>query len=310
MLTALEDPRARGPVAIVGGGLMGHALAAVFLAAGYPTSVYEAVPENRLKLQSKIEALLDEWKGMASAAAGLRVVESLREFEPGTKFVVEAVPENLELKQNLFAELEEAAPSAILATNSSVYCVADVARAMQDKSRAVGTHWWNPPHLIPVVEVIEGEATLPAVVEWTMRFLAACGKTPVHVRKDTPGFIGNRLQHALWREALALVEEGVADAETVDLVVRNTIGLKLALMGPIENADYVGLDMTRAIHAYVFPALSCAREPSRLLTEALDAGTLGAKSGKGLLDWPEGRRARLAERLGRHVREQLLNQKA
>ena len=304
MLTALPEPGAETRVAIVGGGLMGHALAAIFLQAGVNTTVFEADAATREKLQSRIAATLAEWMGSGAAADCLHVVSTLVELDPATQLVIEAIPENLALKQKLFAELESIVPIAILATNSSVYRVGDVAGKMKEPSRAVGTHWWNPPQLIPIVEVIQGAATRPDVVDWTIRLFTFCGKTPVHVRKDTPGFIGNRLQHALWREAFALVEEGVADAETVDAVARNTLGMKLRVLGPLENADYVGLDMTNAIHEYVFPALSRTQTPSPLLTERIKAGKLGAKSGSGLMDWPEGRRAKVAERLAKHVREQ------
>jgi 3-hydroxybutyryl-CoA dehydrogenase len=172
---------------------------------------------------------------------------------------------------------------------------------MQDRTRAIGTHWWNPPHLVPIVEVVQGAETNDALVLWMMNLLHSLGKTPVHVRTDTPGFIGNRLQHALWREAFALLEEGVADAATIDLVVSQTIGLKLPALGPLENADYVGLDLILAIHEYVFPALSRATEPSRFLRDAVLQGRLGAKSGEGLFVWPDGQRERVVERLNKQL---------
>jgi 3-hydroxybutyryl-CoA dehydrogenase len=308
MTTTRPEPGAATRVAIVGGGLMGHALAAIFLDAGASTTVYEADTAARENLLARVAATLADWKGSGEASQRLRVVSTLAGLDRATQLVIEAIPESLPLKQDLFAELEGFVPNAILATNSSVYRVGDVANKMRDPSRAIGTHWWNPPQLIPIVEVIQGSATRSEFLDWTMRFLAYCGKTPVHVRKDTPGFIGNRLQHALWREAFALVEEGVADAETVDLVVRNTLGMKLRVLGPLENADYVGLDMTFAIHEYVFPALCRSEQPSQLLADRIKAGKLGAKSGSGLMDWPEGRRGRVAERLAKHVREQAAKQ--
>jgi 3-hydroxybutyryl-CoA dehydrogenase len=308
MTTTQPEPDATTRLAIVGGGLMGHALAAIFLDAGVNTTIYEADTAARENLPTRVAATLEEWKGSGDASRRLRVVSTLAGLDPATQLVIEAVPESLPLKQDLFAELETIVPNAILATNSSVYRVGDVANKMRDPSRAVGTHWWNPPQLIPIVEVIQGSRTRPEFIDWTMHFLAFCGKTPVHVRKDTPGFIGNRLQHALWREAFALVEEGVASAETVDLVARNTLGMKLRVLGPLENADYVGLDMTFAIHKYVFPALCRAEQPSQLLTNQIKAGKLGAKSGSGLMDWPEGRRSQVAERLAKHVREQAAKQ--
>jgi 3-hydroxybutyryl-CoA dehydrogenase len=308
-MTATQlEPDATTRVAIVGGGLMGHALAAIFLDAGVNTTVYEADTAARENLPARVATTLAEWKGSGNASQHLNIVSNLNNLDPATQLVIEAVPESLPLKQDLFAELETIIPNAILATNSSVYRVGDVANKMRDPSRAVGTHWWNPPQLIPIVEVIQGSRTRPEFIDWTMRFLASCGKIPVHVRKDTPGFIGNRLQHALWREAFALVEEGVASAETVDLVVRNTLGMKLRVLGPLENADYVGLDMTFAIHEYVFPALSRAERPSQLLAGRIKAGKLGAKSGSGLMEWPEGRRSQVAERLAKHVREQAAKQ--
>jgi 3-hydroxybutyryl-CoA dehydrogenase len=156
-----------------------------------------------------------------------------------------------------------------------------------------------------VVEVVRGERTDASTVDWIVAVLDRLGKLPVRVERDVPGFMGNRLQHALWREAIALVADGVCTADTVDLVVRNTIGLRLAEMGPIENADYVGLDLTRAIHGTVLPTLNRDRAPSPLLGQLIAAGRLGAKSGRGLLDWPAGAREAAARRLDAHVARQL-----
>jgi len=169
----------------------------------------------------------------------------------------------------------------------------------------VGTHWWNPPDLIPIVEVIRGEHTSTETMNRTFSLLENFGKLAVRVEKDVPGFVGNRLQHALWREAIALVADGVCDAETVDLVCRNTIGLRLAQMGPIETADYVGLDLTRAIHDAVLPSLNTEGAANPILTTLIDAGSLGAKSGQGFLTWPEGRREQAAADLAAHVKSQL-----
>ena len=171
--------------------------------------------------------------------------------------------------------------------------------------RVVGTHWWNPPQLIPVVEVIRGARTSDETMQKTVALLTDLGKTPVRVERDVPGFVGNRLQHALWREAIALVADGVCDAETVDLMVRNTLGLRLGVMGPIENADYVGLDLTLAIHEAVLPSLNRDPHPSPLLRELVAAGELGAKSGRGFLAWPDGERDRATRRLADHVQRQL-----
>jgi 3-hydroxybutyryl-CoA dehydrogenase len=143
------------------------------------------------------------------------------------------------------------------------------------------------------------------VMDRVMQLLAYLGKMPVCVEHDVPGFIGNRLQHALWREAIALVADGVCDAATVDLVVRNTIGLRLGLMGPLENADYVGLDMTLAIHEAVLPSLNASPQPNWLLHELVARGELGARAGHGFFDWPAGSREQVAAQLAEHVAAQL-----
>jgi len=219
--------------------------------------------------------------------------------------VIEAVTENLALKQDLFHQVGEWAPHAVLATNSSVLRTTDVAARTTNPARVLGTHWFNPPHLVPIVEVISGEETAFEYVSWVMDLLVQAGKTPVHVRKDVPGFIGNRLQHALWRVAMHLVATGVCDAETVDLVARNSFGLRMAAIGPIENADYVGLDLTLAVHENVFPSLCHDESPSPLLQEHVRKGELGAKTGKGFTEWPAGRREEVAKRLDDHLLKEL-----
>ena len=171
-------------------------------------------------------------------------------------YVVEAVLEDLPLKQKLFAEIEKhARPDAILASNTSVIPITKIMEGLKHRERALGTHWWNPPYLVPLVEVIGTPWTAPAVIDTTMALHKAIGKTPVHVKKDVAGFVGNRLQHALWREAIALVEHGICDAETVDTVIKAAFGRRLAVLGPLENADLVGTDLTLAIHNTVLPEI-------------------------------------------------------
>src|SRR5207247_3790722 len=133
------------------------------------------------------------------------------------------------------------------ASNTSVIPITSIVQGLTQRERAIGTHWWNPPFLVPLVEVIGTQWTSDRTIERTMQLHAAIGKTPVHVKKDVPGFVGNRLQHALWREAIALVERGICDAETVDTVIKASFGRRLAGLGPLENADLVGTDLTLAI---------------------------------------------------------------
>jgi 3-hydroxybutyryl-CoA dehydrogenase len=153
------------------------------------------------------------------------------------------------------------------------------------RERALGTHWWNPPFLVPLVEVIETEWTSPAVVDWTMKLHEDAGKTPAHVKKDVPGFIGNRLQHALWREAIFLVEEGICDAETVDTVVKASFGRRLPVLGPLENADLIGTDLTLAIHRNVMPHVDSRPDASPYLAKLVGEKKLGFKSGEGFRAW-------------------------
>lgn len=289
-------------MAVLGAGLMGHAIAAVFVARGYEVTCVEPDDEMRRSLASRMERVLGQLCDGDLAKQPVKVIEQASQLARSTPLIIEAAPEILELKQNLLREVSETCPSAVIATNSSVYRVSDVGALAQDRSRVLGMHWWNPPHLMPLVEVIPGADTNPIVAEGIIGLLASLGKTPVLVKKDTPGFIGNRLQHALWREAMALIQEGVCDAESVDVVARNTIGLRLSAIGPIENADYVGLDLTMSIHQYVFPVLSTAQQPLNVLREAVRAGKLGAKTGSGFLCWNEERREETRERIVERLR--------
>lgn len=280
-------------VAVVGTGLMGRGIAAVAAAAGCEVALYDADP-------GALDAAIAEVGGPRTRP-GRDLADTVR----GAGLVIEAVAEDAGVKQALFAELDALTPDALLATNTSVLQVTRIARRTARPERVVGTHWWNPPGLIPIVEVVRGRHTSDDTMDRTVAALTAMGKTPVRVERDVPGFIGNRLQHALWREAIALVDNGVCTPETVDLVVRNTLGLRLGAMGPIENADYVGLDLTMAIHKAVLPSLSRDTGPAEPLRERVAAGDLGAKTGRGFLTWPEGARAEAARRLAGHVIRQL-----
>jgi 3-hydroxybutyryl-CoA dehydrogenase len=294
--------------AVVGAGLMGRGIAGVLAAGGLDVVLHDVQPDV---LDHAVPAARAVAAGLAQAGAAavarpgqVTASAELPAAVRGVDLVVEAVAENLEVKQEVFARISAEAPTAVLATNTSVLPVSAIAARAEDPRRVVGTHWWNPPDLIPVVEVIPGELTAQEVTGRVMSLLNRLGKTPVRVNRDVPGFIGNRLQHALWREAIALVADGICDADTVDLVARNTIGLRLARMGPIENADYVGLDLTLAIHCAVLPALSADAEPNPKLRALVRRGALGAKSGQGFLSWPLGTQEAAARELAAHVRAQ------
>ena len=173
----------------------------------------------------------------------------------------------------------------IFCTNTSVMSPTEISRDLKYRDRFVGTHFWNPGHLIPLVEVVRSDATSDETAETVMQILADVGKKPVLCKKDVPGFIANRMQHALWREAISIIENGIADAETVDTAVKYSFGPRLPQLGPIENADMVGTDLTYNIHDYILGALEDSHEPSPLLAKLKEEGKLGFKTGEGFRKW-------------------------
>jgi len=214
--------------------------------------------------------------------------------------VIEAAPEDLELKQELLARAQAAAEAdALLCTNTSALSVTAMSRGLERPERLVGTHFWNPAPVIPCVEIVRGEKTSDQSVDEAWALVAAAGKEPVLVRREVPGFLGNRLQHALQREALYLVEQGIASPEDVDRVVKYGFGLRYALMGPLERADLGGLDVTYAVQQTVLPDLDNRTTPSELLRRRVLAGELGVKSGRGFYEWTADRKERLQDRRDR-----------
>lgn len=202
--------------------------------------------------------------------------------------VIEAVFEDMKIKRETFAKLEERCrPDAIFCTNSSVMSPSEISAELKHRERFVGTHFWNPGHLIPLVEVVKSDASSDEVAQTVMDVLASAGKEPVLCKKDVPGFIANRMQHALWREAISIVERGIADAATVDKAVRYSFGLRLPQLGPLENADMVGTDLTYNIHDYILKDLEDSHAPSPLLKQLRDEGKIGFKTGEGFQTWTE-----------------------
>ena len=295
MLTDSAHPI--GSVAVVGAGLMGRRIAGVIARAGLPVVLTDSQ-------SAVLDSAVGEAREMAPEAHIVGEA-NLAAAVANADLVIEAIVEDLDAKRTLFAAARTAAPDALLASNSSVIPISRIAEGVAGADRTVGMHWWNPPDLIPIVEVIRGEHTSTESMDAAFEVLKFVGKIPVRVQRDVPGFVGNRLQHALWREAIDLVASGVCDAETVDLVVRNTIGLRLGEMGPIENADYVGLDMTLAIHEQVLPSINSDPHASPLLRHKVAAGELGAKSGQGFLNWPAGSRDTAAARLAAHISQEV-----
>jgi len=290
-------------ITVIGGGLMGHGIAQVFALAGHRVRVQDPAAEILATLQERIRRNLVDLGDDPAAAERVTGHADLAEAVAGADVVFEAGPENLAIKRNIFAAIEAAAPrGAILASNTSVIPITQIMSGLQHGDRALGTHWWNPPYLVPLVEVIKTPATGAAAVAAVSALLQAVGKTPVTVEKDVPGFVGNRLQHALWREAMALVANGICDAETVDTVVKASFGRRLAVLGPLENADLVGLDLTRAIHETVLPDIDRTPGPLPILGELIAAGRLGMKSGEGFRSWTPEEQAALRRRVLAHLK--------
>jgi 3-hydroxybutyryl-CoA dehydrogenase len=310
----LEDVR---KIAIIGGGTMGHGCAMVFAGAGYQVGLYsrkaetlqKAVEGMRADLAFLAERGLGRLEDVEPTVARVATTQNMEEAAAGADFVLECVAEDMALKQDTFQKLDQmCAADAILATNTSVMSPTEIASTSKGRERIIGTHWWNPPFLIPLVEVVQTEETAPWVIPVTMDLHRAIGKHPVHAKKDVPGFIANRLQHALWREAISIVERGIADAATVDESLKYGPGLRLPVLAPLENADLVGLDLTYSIHNYVLRHLEDSHEPSPLLKEKVDKGELGFKSGGvGFQTWtPEQQkalRANLLDYLTRAIRQ-------
>ena len=290
-------------IGVIGAGLMGHGIAQAFAVAGHRVEIQEPDAGRRSGIVDRVRRNLRELGMDGAAADRIHPCEKLEDAVGNADVVIEAVPEDLALKQRIFTAVEAAAPPhALLASNTSVIPISRIMEPLRDKTRAMGTHWWNPPYQIPLVEVIQTPATGDAAIAAMIGLLTAIGKTPVHVRKDVPGFIGNRLQHALWREAIALVQNGVCDAETVDAVVKASFGRRLAVLGPLENADLVGTDLTLAVHEHVLADLDRTPGPLPLLRDLVASGRLGMKAGAGFRDWTEAQQAEVRSRLAAHLR--------
>jgi 3-hydroxybutyryl-CoA dehydrogenase len=235
-------------------------------------------------------------------AAADRVIggSSIAWAAANASIIIEAAPERLALKQQIFATLEQHAPAdAILASNTSALPISQIAAGLPTRERILGAHFWNPPHLVPLVEIVlMDEANRPAA-ERLAGVLRAIGRHPVFVQRDIPGFIGNRLQHALKREAIALVAAGVCDAETIDDVVKQGFGARLGVLGPLEQSDLVGLDLTKNIHDTLIPDLDTTAHTHPYLETLIAKGDLGMKTGRGFRQWTPEQADAVRERLRR-----------
>ena len=293
-------------VVVVGTGTMGPGIAEVFALGGWRTvlcgrtagSVNSGLARARLA-GTNLETFGLVEPGRAAPAAGrLTGSTDLEAAVAEAHLVVEAIAENIGAKKACFERLGRAAPPGnILATNTSGLSITAIASATARPERVAGMHWWNPPHLLPLIEVILGERTAEDTANEVAEIARGLGKLPVMVRKDVPGFIGNRLQYAVLREAVTMVEQGVASVEDIDRAMRAGPGLRYAALGPLETADFIGLDVVRDVMDYLLPEINSSPETPTLVAELVKSGKLGNKSGEGFYPRPR-RRAdeRLTER--------------
>ena len=287
----MELPR---EVAVVGAGTMGAGIARVFADAG-----------ASVRLCARRRASLEAARGrLGDGAARVRLTTSADEALEGTGLVVETVVEEAEPKRAILARAEElAAPDAILTTNTSSLPLAALAGALREPGRFAGLHWLNPPELVELVEVVGGEQTAPETLATLAGWMEQLGKAPVVLRRDVPGFVANRLQYALLREAYALVDAGVCSFADVDRTLTHGLGARWAAIGPFETMDLAGLDVHAAVAANLWPELANGTEPSPSIARALENGALGVKSGRGLLgDYPPAAADALARRRDRVLR--------
>ena len=296
-----------GRIAIVGAGLMGHGIAQEFALAGYEVHLHDLSEEKLQQATKNIQANLQMLVGigiMTQEQAG----PVLKNIHPSTVLknvvaeadvVIEAVFENVELKQEIFQKLDQLCPEhTILASNTSTLLPSKLASVTRRPDKVLVAHYFNPPYLLPLVEVVRHKETSDETVTTIYGLLTKVGKKPAIVQKEVPGFIGNRLQAALLREALSIVERGIASPQDVDTVVKNGFGRRYAAAGPFEVFEIVGWDLVLAAAQYLTSDIEPSTEMSPLLKEKVERGELGVKTGKGFYEWTQESAEALKQRIG------------
>lgn len=295
-------------VAVIGSGVMGHGIAQLYALAGFSVSLYDLQEELLHKAKASVEQSLNllEKEGVitdqdkSSALERIVLTTDLQQAVAEADVITEAVPEVIELKWQLFAQLEQfAKPEAIIASNTSTFSIVRLIEKAQSPHRFIITHFFNPAQLVPLVEIVRHEQTAEEVVTATVKLMERIGKAPVLLKKDVPGFIANRLQTALMREAFHLLEEGVASAEDIDTVMKAGIGFRWAFVGPIETADFGGLDTWQRVMDNLAPELDQSAAAPQIISEHVNKGELGTKSGAGIYSYEH---VSVADRL--HARDE------
>ncbi|WP_199731292.1 3-hydroxyacyl-CoA dehydrogenase family protein [Paraburkholderia sp. RAU2J] len=293
----------KATIGVVGTGLMGVGIATQSALHGHRTIVHDVDPARLASVAPKAEAVLDELidAGRIDAAAkraALARIETHAQLGvmASAQFVIEAIPEVLELKHRLYAALTGLlADDAILASNTSGFPPDQLVAPLRAKERFLIAHFWNPPHMIPLVEVVPGTATAPEVTQHTVVLMSSIGMEPVVLAKAIPGFVGNRLQFAVLREALNIVRSGAATPDVVDRVMKASLGRRWGIVGPLEGADMGGLDTFLDISSHLMPELAKDEDVLDLLRQQVDAGRVGVRSGAGFHEWDDERLARVKE---------------
>ncbi len=270
---------------VLGGGTMGVDIAASFAVYGWKTIVVNPPDERGKTISERFNAALTRLKKTADVP--LSVVQSMADVPwSSVDLVIEAVPEKLDLKRQIFAELDRLAPANIpLCSNSSALPISAIAQGLKTEPRMVGTHYFMPAHLVPGVEVVCSEKTDVAVADQVAAYMRSVGKVPIRVKKDLPGFLVNRLQHAVSREAMKLIDRGIATAEDIDAAVRFGFGFRYLAAGPCMQRDHAGLDIHLAAGASIYPDLCNDAVPSEILTNLVAQGAVGMKAGRGFYEW-------------------------
>ncbi|MGG0249010.1 3-hydroxyacyl-CoA dehydrogenase family protein [Peribacillus frigoritolerans] len=283
-------------IAIIGSGVMGSGIAQSFAVSGYFVTINDIKEELLYHAQNRISenlsllieegALTDREK--QGALANITYSVDLEGAVRDADFIIEAIPEVIELKLNLYQQLEEIIkPDAIVASNTSTFPISQLMEKASFAERMVITHFFNPGHLVPLVEIVQHDETKPEIVKTTMDLMRKIGKSPILLKKEIAGFIANRLQTALMREAFYLLKEGVADAEDIDTAITAGPGFRWAFTGPIEIADFGGLDTWQRVFDNVSPVLDQSKEAPDLIRDLVAEGKLGTKSGEGIFTYEE-----------------------
>jgi len=281
-------------VAVVGAGTMGPGIAAVTASHGLKVRLYDLKPEILERARDTVDtvygALLANGfltqEQVTQGNEGLEFKLDLKETLEGVDFVIETIPEDLDIKQSFLRQVEQIVPEkTILASNTSGIPITKLAEACRHPGRVIGMHWSNPPHIIPVIEVIRGSKTEDTTVKATRELVERLQMIPVDVLRDVPGFVENRILYAIMREALYLLDQEVASAEDIDAIVKWGIGYKLSVIGPLELLDVAGLDIYQSVASYLNADLNASSEVSAMVSEKVAKGELGIKSGKGLFDY-------------------------